>query len=173
MTAPAITRRKIWGGLDLAGLVDNRFLQRFWSKVDKSGDCWEWTAHRKAAGYGQFVLFKGRFVSAHTVSYALANGPIPAGKVICHHCDNPPCVKPDHLFIGTQSDNAFDSIAKGRANRARGEAQGSARLTEEAVREIRAAKQAFGVQQALATQFGVSAHTIADIRARRKWRHVQ
>jgi hypothetical protein len=78
-------------------------------------------AHCKPNGYGQFTVSKGLFYGAHAVSYALAYGAIPPNMSICHHCDNPPCVNPDHLFMGTQSDNAFDMLAKGRANRSRGE----------------------------------------------------
>lgn len=159
-------------GLDLTSLTDERFADRFWSKVDPSGDCWEWTAHRKPGGYGQFTVTKGQFHTAHAVSYALTHGPIPPGMVICHRCDNPPCVNPDHLFMGTQVDNALDMFAKGRGNRAVGTANASARLTEDNVRTIRRTPRGPRFLMVLAETYGVSTRTISKIRAHQTWRHV-
>jgi hypothetical protein len=89
--------------------------ERFWEKVDKSGDCWVWTASKQPAGYGKFVVTKGSSpVNAHRLSYELEVGPIPNGMQILHRCDNPSCVRPSHLFPGTQSDNMQDMRAKGR-----------------------------------------------------------
>lgn len=92
---------------------------RFWFRVDKSGDCWTWSAARGAGkfDYGYFWTDGKKLVKAHRYAYALANGPIPEGMVICHRCDNPPCVRPDHLFLGTQKDNIHDMDAKGRGRR--------------------------------------------------------
>lgn len=169
-TRPA--RQKVWRGLDLTGMASERFADRFWSKVDPTGHCWEWTAYRKKNGYGQFTLRTGLFVGAHTVSYALTHGPIPAGLSICHRCDNPPCVNPDHLFLGSQRDNTLDMFAKGRATRSRGIERSNARLNEDAVREIRNAPLRHGVVAELARQFGVSDTTIRKIRNGEKWGHV-
>ncbi len=89
--------------------------ERFWEKVDKSGDCWLWTASRQEAGYGRFVVTKGSSpVGAHRLSYELEVGPIPDGLQVLHRCDNPACVRPSHLFVGTQADNIEDMHAKGR-----------------------------------------------------------
>lgn len=92
---------------------------RFWAKVDKGSDaeCWEWTASRNSYGYGQLavVLPSGKRPRlAHRLSWELHVGPIPEGMCILHRCDNPPCVNPSHLFIGTKADNYRDMRAKGR-----------------------------------------------------------
>jgi hypothetical protein len=158
-------------GLDLTG-TDEKFAARFWSKADRTGNCWEWTAYRKPGGYGQFTVRKGVFYNAHAVSYALTHGPIPPGMSICHRCDNPPCVNPDHLFLGTQYDNAIDMFAKGRATRSRGTDRANARLTDETVRQIRSAGLYWGLIRDLSEEYGVSTTTIRGIRTRKKWRHV-
>lgn len=159
-------------GLDLSG-ADQRFRDRFWSKVSRGNGCWEWAANRQVAGYGQFTIRDGVPTVAHRVSFALTYGPIPPGGVVCHTCDNPPCVRPDHLFLGTQADNAADMFAKGRQGiRHHGEAKPSARLTEAEVREIRAAPAHFGVLRELSRQYGVSNTTIRKIRTGEKWSHV-
>jgi hypothetical protein len=87
--------------------------ERFWSKVDRSGTCWLWTASLTKGGYGQF-WFPPKRVDAHRASWMIANGPIPAGMCVCHDCDNPRCVRPDHLFLGTKLENTHDIIRKGR-----------------------------------------------------------
>jgi hypothetical protein len=86
---------------------------RFWANVDKSGDCWEWQASVNLDGYGRFCL-KGKRIRAHRLSWVLANGEIPEGMCVLHKCDNPPCVSPDHLFLGTRADNVRDMVQKGR-----------------------------------------------------------
>lgn len=92
---------------------------RFWSKVLKTDGCWLWMGARHPQGYGNIGLPKdenGRYPigKAHRVSWELHNGPIPAGLLVMHRCDNPPCVNPDHLFVGTVGDNVRDSASKGR-----------------------------------------------------------
>lgn len=88
----------------------------FWGKVVKTqGGCWEWTTPRDAQGYGH-IQHNGKRYKAHRLSYLLNVGPFPAEQVICHRCDNPPCCNPEHLFAGTQSDNAQDMVRKGRMN---------------------------------------------------------
>lgn len=90
--------------------------ERFWEKVRKSSGCWEWTAYRNALGYGAIAYGKPRRpVLAHRVAWELTHGAAPSPDVeVCHRCDNPSCVRPDHLFLGSHRDNMLDMIAKGR-----------------------------------------------------------
>ena len=170
-------------GLDLTGIADDKFRTRFWAKVDKdgpvpahlpeAGNCWTWTRYVTPAGYGQFTISKGQFRLAHTVSYALTNGPIPPGMHICHRCDNPPCARPDHLFMGTPRDNALDMFAKGRQGpRHPGSERANARLSEDDIRAIRSTSYYYGRTQHLARCYGVSGTTIRRILTGQKWRHV-
>jgi hypothetical protein len=103
-------------------MLPQKFDERFWAKVAVvPGDgCWEWTAsrvgrNRPGGGYGQFWCSeKQTQLKAHRVAWEQANGPIPAGMLVCHRCDNPGCVRPDHLFLGTPKDNTVDMVQKGR-----------------------------------------------------------
>lgn len=113
-------------------------IDRFWSKVDRSGDgCWEWQSVLTHEGYGRLVIEcpgstrKNRIrkgIPAHRVAWELTNGPIPDGLVACHRCDNRKCVRPGHIFLGTPSDNTQDRIRKGRS--AKGERTGYYRHPE-------------------------------------------
>ena len=91
---------------------------RFWEKVQKADGCWLWLGQKLGTGYGVIDVGAGtsyrKVLLAHRVSWELNVGPITPGMFICHHCDNPPCVRPDHLFEGTNGDNMRDAAAKGR-----------------------------------------------------------
>lgn len=169
--------------------------QRFWMKVDRRGpdECWPWKGTKLRHGYG--VLYKpgktSEYVRAHRFSWSLVNGPIPDGMVICHRCDNPNCVNPAHLFVGSIADNNHDRNAKGRDGRAVGEANGAhthpekvargsghyaARLTDAQVAAIRLAKPATGVHQAaarVADEYGISKAHVIHIWYGYKWKHLE
>lgn len=144
--------------------------ERFWSHVDKSGDCWIWTAATSSDGYGHFSLFG--MTRAHRISYLLEVGSIPNGMFVCHHCDNPKCVRPDHLFLGTAKDNTHDAIKKGRFQTPGfGENNPHAKLTLEQVNEIRElAKNGPIVKAKIAALYGVHPQAIYEIVKGRSWR---
>lgn len=103
---------------------DDPYFRRFWSKVHKTGSCWLWKAGVDIGGYGVFT-FKGKSVKAHRVSYELAYDPIPEGLFVLHKCDNPPCVNPKHLFVGTIAENNADRNNKGRTVAPKGDKNGA------------------------------------------------
>ncbi len=134
--------------------------QRFWDFVQKSDGCWTWSGDRIVDGYGR-IRVHGRLVLAHRMSWELHFRPIPDGLDVLHHCDNPPCVRPDHLFLGTPADNSADMVAKGRH-------YGSHKLTAEDVQTIRRSRD---TAANLATRFSVTRSTVYYIRARKTWKH--
>ena len=127
-----------FGGHSGVSVFREIIMERFWNKVKRAAleDCWEWQGCRNPKGYGQIKTTVGSL--AHRFSFFLHYGELPYGYHVCHRCDNPRCVNPNHLFLGTDMANQHDSIAKGRARKARGTAAPTAKLTPFAVREIRA-----------------------------------
>lgn len=149
--------------------------QRFWSHVAKKEGCWEWTAAKKN-GYGVFarkvpgtVIMKG--VYAHRHSWEMKSGPIPKGLCVLHKCDNRPCVRNDHLFLGTKRDNTADMMSKGRGKQPglKGSSQPNSKLTKADVLAIRSSSAS---QTEEAKKYGVSQGLISRIRLRRAWKHV-
>jgi DNA modification methylase len=156
--------------------IPGEAFERFWSKADKSGGCWTWTASRDIQGYGRFALnAKKRNVYAHRLAWELANGPIPDGMHVLHYCDNPPCVRPAHLFIGSHADNMRDMAAKGRgsSNGQVGEARYNAKLTDDIVREARELREQGWRYVDLAARYGVGASSISAAVRGVKWSHVE
>jgi hypothetical protein len=153
--------------------LEERFLQRV--NQDGPNGCWLWTGNTQPTGYGS-IWEKGKSVYAHRVSYELYNGPIPAGMFICHHCDNPRCVNPKHLFAGTQAENMQDMKYKGHARHPRPDSQGErhpmAILTVSQVLEIRDLKEQGNSTREISLAYGVSKACIKDIIGRRSWKHV-
>jgi hypothetical protein len=160
-------------------LVEMDDAERFWAKVDKSGECWEWSGYFNRGGYGRFWLNR-KNVSPHRYSYILHH-PLTIDLLehreicVCHRCDNPKCVNPAHLFLGSQGDNMRDRETKGRANRTieKGEKHPASKLTETQVREIRGRYANGGItQQTLGIEYGVSKATIGYIINRKSWSHI-
>ena len=152
-------------------------VERFWTKVDKSGECWEWTANLYSNGYGQFYL-NGTMVLSHRLSYVM-NHPLTIDLwkhreiFVCHRCDNPRCVNPAHLFLGTHTDNMKDMVAKGRGKQVKGEKHGRSKLTETDVREIRTKYANGGVsQRQLALEYSVPHSSICVLINRKTWSHI-
>lgn len=151
----------------------NRERDRFMSYVEKEGpnSCWEWTgAHDGRGGYGSFKLCAGHSIGAHRYAYLTFIGPIPDGVLVCHTCDNPGCVNPAHLFLGSDADNAQDAARKGRMPR--GENHPNAILTRAQVIEIRALYESGSSMLSLAKQFGTCRSNISYIVNYHSWRHV-
>ena len=143
--------------------------RRFWEKVQKAGpdECWRWTAHGHSRGYG-FIRsgsgFRAPKLYAHRLSWALHYGEVPEGMHVCHRCDNPACVNPAHLFLGSHSDNMRDKVRKGRANIPNGERHWSAKLDAVQVAEIRALyAEGRTTMQRLAWRYHVNRNTVRKI----------
>ncbi len=146
-------------------------MKRFWDKVEKTDECWLWTAFT-VKGYGRFRMTNPRRMErAHRVAYTLCIGPIPEGMLVCHHCDVRNCVRPDHLFLGTIQDNNKDMFRKGR--NWRGTGSKISKLTDEKVITIRAAYAHGKVsQRSIADQHCVSQVAISQIVLRKTWTHI-
>ncbi len=134
----------------------------FWPQVDKSGDCWIWTGRLDQDGYGKY-RFQLRAVRAHRWSYEEANGPIPAGLIICHHCDNPPCVRPSHLYAGTHADNDRDKRTRGRAPNVRPPASKPLRTPPEVRAEMLAMRLEGHTQKVIGDHLGLSQPYVSKV----------
>jgi hypothetical protein len=147
--------------------------ERFWEKVDKGekDECWEWNAHRYPTGYGSFY-FRGKPTQAHRVAYMLSVGDIPANHYICHTCDNPACCNPDHLFLGTPSDNYWDMVDKNRINQANGVRIGTAKLDEDKVRKVRKMRESGMYLREIGAEFGVTGETVRTVCNGKFWNHI-
>ena len=147
-----------------------RFLKRV--QTDDPDKCWNWLGSSNKKGWhGQWRNQSGGIELAHRAAWRLMKGSIPQGMCVLHHCDNPVCVNPTHLFLGSQSDNCKDMWAKGRARPKTnyGEKHGMSKLNSEKVLEIRSSNLS---NKELGEKFSVSSTTICDVRKRRIWKHL-
>ena len=145
--------------------------ERFWSKVKKGPDCWEWIGGKYYNGYGQFFQNPNK-ITAHRYSYELHFGLIPRDLVVCHRCDNRSCVRPGHLFVGTQKDNIQDMQQKGRKVNAdtRGVKNGRAKVNREEVNEIRRLRTLGLTIEQLANSFNISETQTSRIVKGESWK---
>lgn len=146
--------------------------ERFDRYALRANGCWIWQGSIDLCGYGRLKL-GGRYFRAHRVALALSDTPVPVNRLVCHRCDNPPCVNPDHLFLGTPKDNIHDAVRKGRFHPRPfrvGISHPRARLTEDVVREIRASS--LGSKE-IASTLGVSRSAVHRARHRITWAHIQ
>uniref|UniRef100_A0A6M3JC30 Putative homing endonuclease n=1 Tax=viral metagenome TaxID=1070528 RepID=A0A6M3JC30_9ZZZZ len=161
--------------------------ERFWEKVDvrEEDECWPWKACKGKGGYGKFGSGRSKTIAAHRVAYELGNGSIPEGLDVLHKCDFPPCCNPGHLWPGTNLDNQRDCIAKGRTAcgerngththpeaRPRGEANGSTKLTETQVREVRRLCNEGHTQRETGELVGVKQTAISQIMCGKTWKNI-
>jgi hypothetical protein len=151
--------------------------KRFWGKVTKAGEdeCWEWTGHKSAGGYGRFYLGgkkpKPKTVAAHRFAYAVIFGPIPDGLIACHRCDNPSCVNPSHLFIGTHQDNSDDKLQKKR--HPHGSSHPRAILSEQDVASIRRRRKGGESYESISSDYPAVKLVIRSAAVGNTWRHVE
>ena len=145
---------------------------RFEKFIDKTDNCWVWKgSKRDKCGYGWF-WYDGKIRRAHRVSWIIYNQDIPQGLLVLHRCDNPPCVNPCHLFLGTHADNLADAKAKGRLNLL-GEGNPMARLTDACVIQIKKIIIFGNIKYSeIAKMYDVSPTTIEDIANNRTWKHI-
>lgn len=145
---------------------------RFWDRVERpEGDgCWLWLGAKNRRGYGSLCIKKPKREEAHRVAYRLTFGEIPGDQVVRHKCDNPSCVRPDHLELGTQGDNIRDAVDRGRI--AVGIRHGSAVLDAATVQAIREDHAAGATIYGLAKRHNVGQQTVSDIVHRKTWRHL-
>ena len=141
------------------------------SKTPTATGCILWQGTILSTGYG--VITEHRIpVGAHRYAYKLAYGPFDESLCVCHKCDNPPCVNPEHLFLGTDKDNALDKVAKGRSNNPRGERVGGAILKEEQVIQIRNRRASGERLCDLAAEFGITRSNCWSLVHRKSWKHI-
>ncbi len=146
---------------------------RFWDNVDirKPDECWQWRMHKIYTGYGYFTL-KNRPIRTNRISWIFSYGDIPDGLFVLHHCDNPSCCNPNHLFLGTQMDNMHDMISKGHKVVKTGSSNFHAKLSEDDILNIRTMYSNGIYQKDIAKQFGICQQSVSLIVNRINWKHI-
>lgn len=156
--------------------VTKENINNFWKRVEKTDNCWIWRGGVNSRGYGNFAFRKnGKVINnrAHRFAYILSEGKVPLNLMVCHKCNNPLCVRPDHLYMGSGSDNVQDAIISGLWNPPQGEKNGMSKLTEKEVRKIRKMFASGNYyQKELANIFGVMRENISQIVNKRSWAHI-
>lgn len=145
--------------------------QTFWIRVQKTSSCWIWTGVKDIDGYGLAKFYFSREKRAHRLSYEIHFGTIPRGMHVLHKCDNPSCVSPEHIFLGTNIDNIRDMVKKGRNAKGFTNGRGMAKLTNEDIISIRDLLKE-KTQKEVAAIFGMSYSCINGIKTGRSWRHL-
>lgn len=143
---------------------------RFMAHIQKTGSCWLWTSAQDRRGYGRLCFAGSKHAVASRVSYELFNGPIEKGKLVCHTCDVPACVNPEHLWLGSVKDNAIDMIQKNRS--LKGEKHNLVKVTEGDIIAIRKMHLLGIAQNKIAELFGLTAGHLNNIIKRRVWKHI-
>lgn len=148
-------------------------MNKFFDSVNKTEDCWEWIGYKDKAGYARLMI-RSQWLLGHVLSYLLHFGPIPGDLHVCHSCDNPCCVNPNHLWLGTHQQNMKDRNDKGRCGQTErnGEMITTAILTSESAAEIRKCVAQGAKQSDMAKRFGVTRGTINSLIKRRTWKQV-
>lgn len=146
-------------------------LKELLKTIPQDNSCMEWPRSKVSFGYGQLRIADRR-IQVHRMAYILMVGEIPDGLCVLHQCDNPPCFRPSHLFLGTKPDNTQDCIAKGRARKANGSRVNTSKLTEPQVIEMRQLHANGWTESMLVTKFGVRQTTVNRIVRRLYWKHL-
>lgn len=143
--------------------------ERFWDKVEKTDSCWMWTGATKDKGYG-VLRVNGKNVGAHVFSYELHKQKLPSRAFVCHACDTPACVNPEHLWVGDNDSNIKDMVFKNRHTY--GERNAQAKLTTENVLTMKHLKKMGVTQEAMISMFGVSRTAISQAITGKRWKHL-
>jgi len=151
--------------------INSKIKERFFSKIEKTDTCWIWNSVRLTGNYGYFK-YLGKYVRAHRMSYILANGHIPDNLLVLHTCDNPPCVNPEHLYLGTQKDNIKDKFDRGRNPNVNGSKNPVSKLSENEVLKIRELNKEKYSNEIIAKMFSIDSSAVSLIINRKRWKHI-
>jgi hypothetical protein len=162
--------RKCRGKAERVGPAEERF-KEFIGETNERG-CIVWSGYKSHDGYGRFYMGNNITVAAHRFSYEINCGPIPDNLQVLHKCDNPPCVNPEHLFLGTPNDNAKDRAKKGRQQRHHGESNPNSKVSVEDVKEIRKMHKQGYTSKQIAELFPIASSSIRRIYSRKDWKHI-